>query len=124
VRDSGGWKELLDFANNSDHACYLYGTPILQKVAGPTRRKVGWPSQPSGDYGTGTKYVTLSALGGVATVKLQFFSPGKSPPSECHKTAVKGVTAKFGPGSVFYVPIPKALTLCNQGWSMQSFQVK
>lgn len=124
VRDLGGWKESLDFTNKSDHACYLYGAPELQKVAGPTRRKVGWPSLSPGDYGTGAKYVTLSALGGVATVKLQFFSPGKSPPSGCHKTAVKGVTATFGPGSVFYVPIPKTVTLCNPDWSMQSFQVK
>jgi photosystem II stability/assembly factor-like uncharacterized protein len=124
VRDLGGWKESLDFTNSSNHACYLYGTPELQKVAGPTRRKVGWPSQSPGNYGTGAKYVTLSALGGVATVKLQFFPPGKTPPSGCHKTAVKGVTATFGPGSVFYVPLPKTVTLCNQGWSMQSFQVK
>jgi photosystem II stability/assembly factor-like uncharacterized protein len=124
VRDLGGWKELLNFTNNSDHTCYLYGTPELQKVAGPTRSKVGWPSQYLGNYGTGAKYVTLSALGGVATVKLQFFPPGKTPPSGCHKTAVKGVTATFGPGSVFYIPMPKAVTLCNQGWAMQSFQVK
>lgn len=124
VRDLGGWKESLDFTNNSDHACYLYGTPVLQKVAGPTRRKVGWPSQPAEGYGTAAKYVTLSASGGTAAVKLQFFPPGKTPSPGCHKTAVKGVTASFGPGSVFYVPMPKAVTLCNQGWAMQSFQVK
>jgi photosystem II stability/assembly factor-like uncharacterized protein len=124
VRDLGGWKESLDFTNNSDHACYLYGTPELQKVAGPTRSKVGWPSQYLGDYGTAAKYVTLSALGGMATVKLQFFPAGKTPPSGCHKTAVKGVTAAFGPGSVFYIPMPKAVTLCDQGWATQSFQVK
>ena len=57
-------------------------------------------------------------------MKLQFFSPGKTASSGCHKTAVKGVTATFGPGSVFYVPMPKEVTLCNQGWAMQSFQVK
>ena len=124
VRDLGGWKESLDFTNNSDHACYLYGTPELQKVVGPTRRKVGWPSQYLGNYGTAEKYVTLSASGGIATVKLQFFSPGKTPPSGCHKSPVKGITATFGPGSVFYVPMPKTVTLCNQGWAMQSFQVK
>ncbi len=124
VRDLGGWKELLDLSNNSNHACYLYGSPELQKVAGPTRRKVGWPSQYFGDYGTTTNYVTLSASGGHATVKLQFFSPGKTPSSGCHKIAVKGVTATFGPGSVFYVPMPKGVTSCNQGLSMQSFPVK
>jgi len=124
VRDLGGWKESLDFTNNSNQACYLYGTPELQKVAGPTRTRVGWPSQFFGDYSTAPKYVTLSALGGVATVKLQFLSPGKSPSSGCHKTSVKGVTASFGPGSVFFVPIPKTVTLCNQSWSMQSYQVK
>jgi photosystem II stability/assembly factor-like uncharacterized protein len=124
VRDLGGWKENLDFTNNSDHACYLYGTPELQKVAGPTRRKVGWPSQYLGDYGTGSTYVTLSALGGTASVKLQFFPAGNTPSSGCHPTAVKGVTATFGPGSVFYVPMPKGVTLCNQAWSMQSFQVE
>ena len=59
VRDLGGWKESLDFTNNSDHACYLYGAPELQKVVGPTRRKVGWPSESPGDYGTGAKYVTF-----------------------------------------------------------------
>jgi hypothetical protein len=124
VRDLGGWKELLDFTNNSKHACYLYGTPVLQKVAGPFRRKVGWPSEPPGDYGTGAHYVTLSALGGTATVKVQFFPPGNTPPSGCHKTAVRGVTATFGPGSVFYVPMPKSVTLCNLSWSLQSFEVK
>lgn len=124
VRESGGWKESLDFTNNSDHACYLYGTPVLQKVVGQMRRKVGWPSEPFGDYGTSAKYVTLSASGGVATVKLQFFSPGKTQQSGCHKTAVEGVTATFGPGSAFYVPVPKAVTLCSQDWAMQSFEVK
>jgi hypothetical protein len=124
VRDLGGWKELLDFTNKSDHACYLYGAPELQKVAGPTRRKVGWPSQYQGDYGTAAKYVILSASGGSATVKLQFFPPGKTPSPGCHKAAVKGVTATFGPGSVFYVPMPKSVTLCNEDWSMQSFQVE
>jgi len=124
VRDLGGWKESLDFTNNSDHACYLYGTPELQKVVGPTRRKVGWPSPYIEDYGTAAKYVTLLALGGMATVKLQFFPAGKTPSSRCHPTAVKGVTATFGPGSVFYVPMPKAVTLCNQGWAMQSSQVE
>ncbi len=123
VRDLGGWKELLDFTNNSDHACYLYGAPELQKVVGPTRRKVGWPSQYMGDYGTAAEYVTLSARGGTATVRLQFFSPGKTPSSGCEES-VKGVTATFGPGSVFYVPMPKGVTLCNQGWAMQSFQVR
>ena len=124
VRDLGGWKESLDLTNKSDHACYLYGTPELQKVVGRTRRKVGWPSQSLGDYGTAAKYVTLSAMGGVATVKLQFFPPGKTPSSGCHKSAVKAVTATFGPGSVFYVPMPKAVTLCSEDWAMQSFQVK
>lgn len=124
VRDLGGWKESLDFTNKSDHACYLYGAPELERVVGPTRRKVGWPSQYLGSYGTAAKYVILSALGGVATVKLQFLSPGKTPSSGCDKTAVKGVTATFGPGSVFYIAMPKAVTLCNQGWAMQSFQVK
>jgi len=124
VRDLGGWKESLDFTNNSDHACYLYGAPELQKVAGPTRSKVGWPSPYTGNYGTAVKFVTLSALGGMASVKLQFFPAGKTPGSGCHPTAVKGVTATFGPGSVFYVPLPKATTLCNQGWAMQSFQVE
>jgi photosystem II stability/assembly factor-like uncharacterized protein len=124
VRDLGGWRESLDFTNNSEHACYLYGTPELQKVAGPTRSKVGWPSQYVGDYGTAAKYVTLSALGGMATVKLQFFPAGKTPSSGCHKTDVKGVTATFGPGSDFYIPMPKAVILCNQGWAMQSFQVE
>lgn len=124
VRDLGGWKESLVFTNNSDHTCYLYGTPELQEVSGPSRSKVGWPSQYLGDYGTSPNFVTLSPLGGVATVKLQFFPPGKSPASDCHKTRVKGVTATFGPGSVFYVPMPKSVTLCNQTWSMQSFQVK
>jgi photosystem II stability/assembly factor-like uncharacterized protein len=123
-RDLGGWRESLIFTNNSAHACYLYGTPVLQKVVGPFRRKVGWPSQSPGDYGTGASYVTLSALGGRATVKVQFFPPGNTPPSGCHKTAVKGVTATFGPGSVFYVPMPKSVTLCNLSWSLQSFQVK
>jgi photosystem II stability/assembly factor-like uncharacterized protein len=122
VRDLGGWRESLDFTNNSGHACYLYGTPALQKVAGPTRSKVGWPSQYLGDYST--EYVTLSALGGMASVKLQIFPAGKTPSSGCHKTTVKGVTASFGPGSVFYIPMPKAVTLCNEGWSMQSFHVK
>lgn len=124
VRDLGGWKESLDFTNTSDHACYLYGAPELQRVVGSTRRKVGWPSQYLGNYGTGARYVTLSARGGTATVKLQFFPPGKTPSSGCHKTAVKGVTATFGPGSVFYVPMPKSVTLCNQNWAMQSFQVR
>ena len=124
VRDLGGWKEILDFTNSSNHACYLHGAPELQKVVGPTRRKVGWPSQYMGDYGTSADYVTLSALGGTATVKLQFFPPGNTPPSGCQETAVKGVTATFGPGSTFYVPMPKGVTLCNQGWAMQSFQVR
>jgi photosystem II stability/assembly factor-like uncharacterized protein len=124
VRDLGGWKESLNFTNDSSHACYLYGAPELQKVAGPTRRKVGWPSPYLGNYGTDAKYVTLPASGGMATVKLQFFSPGNTPSSGCPKSAVKGVTATFGPGSTFYVPMPKGVTSCNQGWSMQSFQVK
>jgi photosystem II stability/assembly factor-like uncharacterized protein len=124
VRVSGGWKEILNFTNNSDHACYLYGTPVLQKVAGPARRKVGWPSEAPGDYGTGANYVTLSASGGFARAKLQFFSSGKTPMSGCPKTAVKGVTATFAPGSVFYVPVPEEVTLCSQDWAMQSFQVK
>ena len=124
MRDLGGWKESLDFTNNSDHACYLYGAPELQKVAGPKRSKVGWPSAFPGDYGTSTKYVTLSALGGMASVKLQFFPAGKTPPPGCRPTAVKGVTATFGPGSVFYMPMPKATTLCNRDLAMQSFQVE
>jgi len=124
VRDLGGWKESLDFTNNSDHACYLYGTPELQKVAGATRRKVGWPSPYIGNYGTAAKYVTLSALGGMAAAKLQFFPADKTPSSGCQPTAVKGVTASFGPESVFYIPMPKAVTLCNQGWAMQSSQVE
>lgn len=124
VRDLGGWKESLDFTNNSRHACYLYGSPELQMVVGPTRRKVGWPSPFLGNYGTGAKFVIVSALGGVATVKLQFFSPGQATASECHKTTVKGLTATFGPGSIFYVPMPTAVSLCSQGLAMQSFQVK
>ena len=71
-----------------------------------------WAGRPIfGDYGTTTKYVTLSASGGHATVKLQFFSPGKTPSSGCHKIAVKGVTATFGPGSVSTCPCRKQL-LC------------
>ncbi len=124
VRDVGGWKETLEFTNNTNHACYLYGAPELQIVAGSARRKVGWPSPYTGNYGTATRYVTLSALGGRATVKLQVFPPGKTPPSGCDETAVTGATVTFGPGSVFYVPLPKVTTLCRQGWSVQSFQVK
>ncbi len=123
-RVSGGWKETLDFTNNSSHGCYLYGAPELQRVVGPTRRKVGWPSQYLGDYGTGSRYVILSASGGTATVKLQFFAPGRTPPSGCQKTPVKEIAVTFGPGSVFYVPMPTATTLCNQGWAMEAFQVK
>ncbi len=124
VRDLGGWKESLEFTNNSDHACYLYGAPEIQMVAGPARRTVGWPSPYTGSYGTVTKYVTLSAKGGRATVKLQFFAPGTRPPSGCDQTSVTGLTVTFGPGSVFSVRLPKAVTLCRQGWSVQSLQVK
>lgn len=124
VRDLGGWKESLEFTNNSTHACYLYGAPELQIVAGRARRTVGWPSPYMGSYGTATRYVTLSPLGGVATAKLQFFPPGTRAPSGCDETPVTGLTATFGPGSVFYVPMPKAVTLCRQGLSMQSFPVK
>lgn len=121
-RNLGGWKELLDLTNNSDRACYLYGTPELQRVLGPTGRKEGWPSQIFDDYGSKADFVTL-ATGGKATVKLQFFSPGKKPQRGCDPTIVKGIVATFGPGSTFYVPMPKGTTLCSQG-SMQSFQVK
>jgi hypothetical protein len=114
---------VVDLTNKSGHACYLYGTPRLQKVSGPARRKEGWPSQVFGDYGSKPDYVTLSALGGRASVKLQFFPPGKKPSKGCDQTAVEGIVATFAPGSTFYVPMPKNSALCNQG-SMQSFQVK
>ncbi len=124
ARDVGGWRESLVFTNHSAHACYLYGVPELQMVKGPTRTTVGWPSPYVGSYSTATRYVTLPARGGRATVKVQFFSPSPSPSSPCHKTTVTGVTVAFGPGAVFYQPLVRHLALCAQGLTVQAFEVR
>ena len=123
TRDVGGWRESLVFTNHSRQACYLYGVPELQLVKGPTRTTVGWPSPYVGSYSTATRYVTLSTRGGRATVKVQFFSTSTSTSPRCHRAAATGMTITFGPGAVFYRPLPKHVALCAQGLNMQSFQV-